>query len=175
MRTLSPSARVLVTGGAGFIGSHTAEALLAAGYRVRVLDLLCPDVHALAPVLPADVELVVGDVCNPAQVRAALDGVDAVIHLASETSVCRSMCEPARSARHNVLGTAVLWEEILRRRGIRRLVLASSRAVYGEGSYPCERRGPRTPRGRRVQDLAARGLEHACGAGGGRPPAPPPP
>jgi dTDP-L-rhamnose 4-epimerase len=164
MRTgdLPPSARVLVTGGAGFIGSHTVEALLAAGYRVRVLDLLCPDVHVAAPVLPADAELAVGDVCDAAQVREALDGVDAVIHLASETSVGRSMCEPARPARHNVLGTAVLWEEILRRRGIRRFVLASSRAVYGEGSYRCERCGPCTPGARRMEDLAAGRFEHAC-------------
>src|SRR5688572_22420380 len=122
-----PAGRVLVTGGAGFIGSHTVEQLHAAGHRVRILDALAPDIHGPEPTAPPELlpetELLVGDVCDAATVRAALDGVGAVIHLAAETSVGRSMLAPAQYVRNNVLGTAVLWEEIRRSPGVRRFVL----------------------------------------------------
>jgi dTDP-L-rhamnose 4-epimerase len=161
-----PAGRVLVTGGAGFIGSHTVEQLHAAGHRVRILDALALDIHGPEPTappeLPPDAELLVGDISDAATVRAALDGVGAVIHLAAETSVGRSMLAPAQYVRNNVLGTAVLWEEIRRHTGVRRFVLASSRAVYGEGSYRCDRCGSRTPGPRRAEDLAAGRFQHTC-------------
>lgn len=127
---------VLVTGGAGFIGSHLADALLARGRRVRVLDALSPQVHGPEPRLPAylsrEVEVHVGDVRDPAAVRKALAGVDAVVHLAAEVGVGQSMYALERYVGTNDVGTAVLLEALLERPA-RRLVVASSMSVYGEG------------------------------------------
>jgi dTDP-L-rhamnose 4-epimerase len=130
--------RVLITGGAGFLGSHLADELLAHGYRVRALDNLAPQVHGDARQRPAyladDVELVVGDVCDPEAVRRALDGVDAVYHFAAVVGVGQSMYEIAQYTRVNNLGTAVLLEALIER-PVRRLVVASSMSLYGEGLY----------------------------------------
>jgi len=133
--------RVLITGGAGFIGSHLADELIAAGYGVRVLDALDPQVHGLSrqppEYLDPGVELQIGDVGDPAAVRRALDGIDGVIHLAAAVGVGQSMYEIARYTRVNSLGTAVVVEALLER-SIGKLVVASSMSIYGEGLY----RGP---------------------------------
>jgi dTDP-L-rhamnose 4-epimerase len=129
---------VLITGGAGFIGSHLADELLANGYRVRVLDGLDPQVHGeqrkrpdyLAP----EVDLQVGDVCDKDSVRKALQGVDAVFHFAAAVGVGQSMYELAHYTRVNNLGTAVLLEQMIQEPG-RKLVVASSMSLYGEGLY----------------------------------------
>ena len=130
--------KVLITGGAGFLGSHLADALLAAGYRVRALDDLSPQVHGEGrrrpAYLAADVELMIGDVRDPLAVRAALDGVDAVVHYAARVGVGQSMYEPAEYTSVNNHGTAVLLEALVRR-PVARLVVASSMSVYGEGYY----------------------------------------
>ncbi|HET9949313.1 MAG TPA: NAD-dependent epimerase/dehydratase family protein [Longimicrobiales bacterium] len=130
--------RVLITGGAGFIGSHLADELLDRGYAVRVLDVLDEQVHGSTGERPdylhGDVELVVGDVADPAAVRYCLDDVDAVVHLAARVGVGQSMYEAASYTHVNSLGTAVLLEE-LRARPVERLVVASSMSVYGEGLY----------------------------------------
>ena len=137
---------ILITGGAGFIGSHLADELLRAGHRVRALDNLSPQVHggAGAPVgerpsyLHPDVELQVGDVRDPDAVRRALDGVDAVYHFAAMVGVGQSMYEIARYTDVNNLGTAVLLEALVERartRPVARLVVASSMSLYGEGLY----------------------------------------
>ena len=135
------SKTILITGGAGFIGSHTADALLARGYRVRVLDSLISQVHPgrrRPDYLAAEVELLVGDICDPEAVAAALEGVDYVYHMAAETGVGQSLVEVERYFQTNVTGTAVLWQTIQRTQApIKRLILASSRAVYGEGEYSC--------------------------------------
>jgi dTDP-L-rhamnose 4-epimerase len=133
------SQHMLITGGAGFIGSHLADELLAHGYRVRVLDNLAPQVHgedAKRPdYLEPDVELLVtGDVCDPAAVRNALRGVDAVYHFAAAVGVGQSMYEVAHYTRVNNLGTAVLLEALIER-PVKRLVVASSMSLYGEGLY----------------------------------------
>jgi dTDP-L-rhamnose 4-epimerase len=128
---------VLITGGAGFIGSHLADELLHAGYRVRALDNLTPQVHGgveRPDYLAEDVELQVGDVRDPEAVRRALEGVDAVVHLAARVGVGQSMYEIAEYTSGNGLGTAVLLEQLLDRR-VRRLVVASSMSIYGEGAY----------------------------------------
>lgn len=132
--------KVLVTGGAGFIGSHLVDALLARGHEVRVLDSLEPQVHGEArkppPWLPAAVDLRVGDVRDRAAVRAALDGVEVVFHQAAVVGVGQSMYEIERYVSANALGAAVLLEELVERRGqLRRVVVASSMSLYGEGAY----------------------------------------
>jgi dTDP-L-rhamnose 4-epimerase len=130
--------RILITGGAGFIGSHLADELLGHGYAVRVLDALIPQVHGAdrrrPPYLAPDVELVEGDVRDPDTVRRALDGVEVVYHLAARVGVGQSMYEVAEYTSVNNVGTAVLLEALISR-PVRRLIVASSMSVYGEGLY----------------------------------------
>jgi dTDP-L-rhamnose 4-epimerase len=137
---------ILVTGGAGFIGSHLADRLLAAGHRVRALDNLTPQVHGGKPrpdYLADDVELVVGDVRDRDAVRRALDGVDSVVHLAARVGVGQSMYEIADYTLENSGGTAVLLEALLDH-PVRKLVVASSMSIYGEGLYQPAQPAPRT-------------------------------
>jgi dTDP-L-rhamnose 4-epimerase len=146
--------RVLITGGAGFIGSHLADALLARGARVRVMDSLVPQVHGpdrrRPPYLSNDVELIVGDVRDRDAVTRAMSDVDAVVHLAASVGVGQSMYAIADYTSVNSVGTGVLLEVAVARR-LRRLVVASSMSIYGEGLYT-------DGRGRRVAGVT-RGLE----------------
>jgi dTDP-L-rhamnose 4-epimerase len=139
--------RVLITGGAGFIGSHLADELLARGYRVRALDALVPQVHGEGRKRPdylhREVELQVGDVRDRLAVEKALDGVDAVYHFAAAVGVGQSMYEIAQYTEINNLGTAVLMEALAQRK-VKRLVVASSMSIYGEGLF-------RTADGREVE------------------------
>lgn len=132
---------ILITGGAGFIGSHLADELLRGGHKVRVLDNLSSQVHGPGRKRPdylsADVELIAGDVRDPEAVRRSLAGIDAVYHLAAAVGVGQSMYEIAAYTSVNNLGTAVLLEA-LTQQPVQRLVVASSMSVYGEGLY----RGP---------------------------------
>ncbi|HVN62629.1 MAG TPA: SDR family NAD(P)-dependent oxidoreductase [Gaiellaceae bacterium] len=133
---------VLITGGAGFIGSHLADTLLASGYRVRALDNLTEQVHegrARPSYLSSEVDLVVGDVRDATAVGRALEGADAVVHLAARVGVGQSMYEPAEYTSTNELGTAVLCEA-LAERPMRKLLVASSMSVYGEGTGPARTR-----------------------------------
>jgi dTDP-L-rhamnose 4-epimerase len=129
---------VLITGGAGFIGSHLADELLRAGHSVRALDSLVPQVHGperrRPPHLDPSVELVVGDVRDRDAVRRALKGVDAVVHLAAAVGVGQSMYRVERYTSVNGVGTAALLEA-LAELPVRRLVVASSMSIYGEGLY----------------------------------------
>jgi dTDP-L-rhamnose 4-epimerase len=129
-------ARVLITGGAGFIGSHAADALLAAGYEVRLLDNLSPQIHGSQrhrPVyLNKEAELIVGDITDALAVDRALRGADMVLHLASAVGVGQSMYDVVSYVRTNELGTAILLEA-LSKRPVERLVVASSMSIYGEG------------------------------------------
>ncbi|MHB8735559.1 MAG: NAD-dependent epimerase/dehydratase family protein [Terriglobales bacterium] len=142
---------VLITGGAGFIGSHLAAELLHFGYRVRAFDRLAPQVHGVAASWPTylarEVERVQGSLLDPHAVRRALRGCSAVVHLAAVVGVGQSMYEIAHYASNNLQGTAELLQAILalnraprtRSRGptIARLLLAGSMSVYGEGRYRC--------------------------------------
>lgn len=132
------SRRVLITGGAGFIGSYVADDLLVRGYKVRALDTLIPQVHGTdrrrPTYLSTEVELLVGDVRDPAVVRRALAGVDVVYHLAARVGVGQSMYEISEYTSVNTLGTAVLLEALIER-PVERLIVASSMSIYGEGLY----------------------------------------
>ncbi|MGH9475869.1 MAG: NAD-dependent epimerase/dehydratase family protein [Terriglobales bacterium] len=161
---------MLITGGAGFLGSHLARRLLAAGYRVRLLDCLDPQVHPQgAPAyLPPQAELQVGDVCDPRAVQRALHGVDAVVHFAAVVGVGQSMYQLARYHRVNVQGTAVLLQALLQRlqrpgSGLARLLLAGSMSIYGEGRYRCPLcRERQTSPGRDLPQLRRQDWEVHC-------------
>src|SRR3954470_15228785 len=128
--------RILITGGAGFIGSHLADELLRRGHAVRALDNLAPQVHGPAAERPAylspDVELIRGDVRDEEAVRRALRDVDAVYHFAAAVGVGQSMYEIAHYTSVNNGGTAVLLQALIER-PVERLVVASSMSLYGEG------------------------------------------
>src|ERR687887_1859332 len=135
---------VLITGGAGFIGSHLADRLLQEGHTVRALDDLDPQVHldgGRPGYLDPEIELVTGDVRDRNAVGRALDGIDTVVHLAAAVGVGQSMYEIERYTSINAIGAAVVLEEVLERRdAIGKLLVASSMSIYGEGQY----RNPRT-------------------------------
>ena len=129
---------ILITGGAGFIGSHLADELLRCGHRVRALDNLSEQVHGPGATRPEylhpEVELIQGDVRDPSAVTRALAGIDAVYHLAAAVGVGQSMYEVAEYTSTNNLGTAVLLERLIAH-PVERLVVASSMSIYGEGLY----------------------------------------
>jgi len=135
---MSAGSRILITGGAGFIGSHVADALLERGYRVRVLDSLSEQVHgspqALPDYLAGEVEVVQGDVRDRSALERALHGVEGVFHFASMVGVGQSMYQIEQYVDINNRGTAVLLEALLRG-PVSKLVVASSMSVYGEGLY----------------------------------------
>ncbi len=155
--------RVLITGGAGFIGSRLAARLLEAGHEVRALDNLCAQVHTARPEesplyrsLGTAVHFVRGDVTSRGDLEAALEGQEAVVHLAAETGTGQSMYEIDRYSRVNVGGTALLLDVLANaRHGVRRVVVASSRAVYGEGKYRSAELGFVYPRQRSADDMTA--------------------
>ena len=164
--------RVLLTGGAGFIGSHVADRLLGEGHDVRLLDNLHPAAHAGPPeFLPEGAEWREGDVRDPATVAAALEGVDHVCHQAAMVGLGTDIGDIADYASHNDLGTAVLLRALAARGFGGRLVLASSMVVYGEGRYACPEHGAVRPGPREVAELDAGRFEPPCPACG-RPLAP---
>jgi dTDP-L-rhamnose 4-epimerase len=156
--------RVLVTGAAGFIGSHVAEALTAGGHDVRWLDSLNPAVHDGKPsYVPDGADFRQADVRDPVAVADALDGVDAVCHLAAMVGLGVSLADLPLYSDVNVTGTAVLLEA-MGRQGVSRLVLSSSMVVYGEGSYTCPSGscGPVRPLPRAETDLEAGVFDPRC-------------
>ena len=166
------STDVLVTGGAGFIGTALVRALLADGVQVRVLDSLLPQVHGTEPTIPAwmrdQCDVRIGDIRDVSVVARAVEGVEAVVHLAAETGTGQSMYAMCRHTDVNVTGTAALLEVLSRNRGsVRTLLVASSRAVYGEGQYGCAGCGTVHPAGRDEARLREGLWEPVCPRCGG--------
>ncbi len=161
---------ILITGGAGFIGSNLALALLTRGHSVRVLDNLSPQIHGEDPSksplfqnIDGKVDFVRGDVTNESDLRMALDGIDIVVHLAAETGTGQSMYAIRRYTDVNVSGTALLLEIIANNKAsVKRLIIASSRAVYGEGKYHCKTHGYVYPNARNANDMERGDFEVHC-------------
>lgn len=153
--------RVLVTGGAGFIGSHIAEALAGAGHEPVLLDALVPTAHGGVPEYCRDYELLCADVTDAGALAEALRGVDVVAHQAALVGHGLSTADAPNYAWNNDFGTAMLLAAMYEA-GVRRLVLASSMVVYGEGSYRCRSHGDIEPGPRRPADLAAGRYEPRC-------------
>ena len=163
--------RVLVTGGAGFIGSHLVERLVHRGHEVSVLDNLDPQVHGSAAG-PVHLQALVdagavhfqrGDVTHPADVQPAVADAEAVVHLAAAVGVGQSMYDPQYYTSVNVHGQGVLMKAMLERRDqLRRFVVASSMSIYGEGAYRCERDGEVYPAPRTEAALRAGQWDPSC-------------
>lgn len=135
---------ILITGGAGFVGSHLADGLLQAGHRVRILDDLTPQVHqnSVPAYLSPHAELVFGDVRDPRRLREALAGADVIFHFAATVGVGQSMYEISRYMSVNVGGTAELLQAMLDTKAApEKLIVASSMSIYGEGEYTCSECG----------------------------------
>ena len=161
--------RVLVTGGAGFIGSHTCDELLKKGYEVAVLDNLCEPVHdgsgRWPKYLDRRVTKIKGDVTNKKDWRRALKGVSYVVHLAAYQDLVPNF---SRFFETNAVGTANLFELIVEKKlAIKKVVVASSQFVYGEGKYECRKHGMVFPQGREEKDLQRGKWEPVCPTCGG--------
>jgi dTDP-L-rhamnose 4-epimerase len=155
--------RVLITGGAGFIGSHVADVLAERGHEPVLLDNLLPKAHGggTAPEWTERHELVHGDVADPAQLAGLLRGVDVVCHQAAMVGHGLTPSDAPEYVRHNDFGTAVLLAA-MHEAGLTRLVLASSMVVYGEGRYLCPLHEVVRPGPRHADDLAAGRFEPRC-------------
>lgn len=157
--------KILVTGGAGFIGSHLVDALVRDGHTVRVLDSFDPQVHQgrRPDYLNPKAEYLEGDIRDAEVVRKALQGVEVVFHEAAAVGVGQSMYQIEKYVSANTLGVAVLLQEIVESKvRLKRLVVASSMSIYGEGRYRCGRCGPVTPSLRPESQLAAHDWEMRC-------------
>ena len=167
------SGKILVTGGAGFIGSHLVDRLLAAGYEVRVFDNLDPQVHGelrdegkWPAYCNPDAEYILGDIRDRDALREAMRGMDAIFHEAAAVGVAQSMYDVERYVDVNSRGTAVLLDILVNdttiRDQVRKLIVASSMSIYGEGSYTCPEHGTVYPRLRPNEQLEARDWEVRC-------------
>ena len=161
---------ILITGGAGFIGSNLALNLVAKGHKVRVLDNLSKQIHGETPFssplylsIKDKVDFVLGSVTSKSDLQNALINIDTVVHFAAETGTGQSMYEIQKYCEVNISGTAILLDIIANESlPIKKMIVASSRAVYGEGKYICPTHGIIYPKERLAQDLINRSFEPKC-------------
>src|SRR5271157_767426 len=169
------SGKVLITGGLGFIGRHIAELLVEQGRQVLLFDNLSPQTHGAVPRISAEeliahprVETYRGDVRRPADWEKVLPEVRQIVHLAAETGTAQSMCEISHYTETNVGGTAALLNYLANRKhSITRIILGSSRSVYGEGAYRCAPCGLVYPPARSEDRLSSGHWEPLCPSCGG--------
>ena len=169
--------RVLITGGAGFIGSHIALRLIENGYDVTVLDSLLAQIHGVNPEKTSPLycsvkdktRFIKADVCNRIALENAISDADYIIHLAAETGTGQSMYEIKRYIDVNIGGTAQLLDILTNtKHHVKRVVVAESRAIYGEGKYHCEKCGDVYPTARKDEDMAKGDFECHCPKCGGK-------
>jgi dTDP-L-rhamnose 4-epimerase len=159
---------ILITGGAGFIGTHLSRYLLTLGHEVVVLDNFLPQVHAgnteMAPDLSPHVRLIKGDVADTDAFKVALANTQCVVHLAAETGTGQSMYEVTRYERANLTGTALLYDLLIKmpRNTVERIMVASSRSIYGEGAYRCDMDGIVYPVSRLIEEKHAGLYDPLC-------------
>ena len=160
---------VCITGGLGFIGTHLINGLRLNGYSVRVIDNLSPQIHGHLPCIDGGllneegVEFTRADILTSKTLGEVLQGVDYIVHLAAETGTAQSMYEIARYNLVNTQGTAELLDWLVNvKHSVKKVILASSRSIYGEGAYRCGTCGIVTPSGRSEGALARRNWEPSC-------------
>ena len=162
--------KILIIGGAGFIGSNLSLKLLKNGYNVRVLDNLNSQIHGVEPEksytylkIKDKVEVIIGDVNNNDDLKLALKNMDIVVHLAAETGTGQSMYEIEKYTNSNICGTAKMLDLISNNNNnIKKIIIASSRAIYGEGKYECKEHGIVYPEGRNEIDMEKGDFEVKC-------------
>jgi len=160
--------KVLVTGGAGFIGSYTIDLLVEKGYDIKILDNFEPQVHhnKRPEYLNDSAELIFGDINDKNLWRKALSDVDAVIHLAAMVGIGQSMYQPVHYLSTNTIGTANMFEVILEdkeiKKQIQNVIVASSKSIYGEGTYTCKNHGILYPNPRSEKQLLENDWEIHC-------------
>ncbi len=159
--------KILVTGGAGFIGSHLIDMLLEKDYHVIALDILDSQVHGQRktppPFLNSDAEFIYGNISKRGDIASIIKDVDGVFHLAAAVGVGQSMYEPEYYIRSNTLGTAVLLDLLVNEEhDVKKLIVASSMSIYGEGKYVCEHDGPVYPKLRSEEQLEKKEWDSKC-------------
>lgn len=160
--------KVLVTGGAGFIGSHVTDLLIEKGHDVRILDNLETQIHGgkKPDYVNTKAEFIKGDISSMDVWKKSLENVDAVIHLAASTGIGQSMYQPLKYLSSNIIGTTILYELLLNnpdiKKSIKKIIVASSKTIYGEGSYKCKTHGVIYPEQRTIEQLKKKEWELHC-------------
>lgn len=162
--------RILITGGAGFIGSNLTLKLLEKGYKVTILDNLSPQIHGNNPEnselymsIKNKVNFILGTVTSKKDWRRAIKNVDIIVHLAAETGTGQSMYEIEKYVDTNIKGTAIMWDILTNEKhNIKKVIVAASRAIYGEGKYYCEVHKEVYPRERELKDLEKKDFSVKC-------------
>jgi dTDP-L-rhamnose 4-epimerase len=160
--------KILISGGAGFIGSRLAMRLAASGHAVTVIDNLSPQIHGPDAGFPARLEdvasCIAGDVRDRATMTDAVAGQETIVHLAAETGTGQSMYAVEHYGDVNIGGTALLLDLLINQcpPGLKKLVVASSRAVYGEGQYACATHGTVFPPARTDEAMSAGRFDPVC-------------